>query len=215
MRKRQPLFFILFSCVAFSVFFYELIYLWGMWQCMGRLYFNLRHFTWTVPFIIVVYSYGLAQCISSKPLRIRIIGAVFLGMVLIVGYRGVSRVLSGGMNPFYREALSFIKDNTKGEGDFIAFPIYWMLPAVNLNGHGLLDPARDHYGQIKPTELQSRMVSFRRFWMLFPREDYFGVPHLNPEFLDKYFDFVRQNLEMVSVRRFNKLDVYLFEKKAR
>ncbi len=114
-------------------------------------------------------------------------------------------------NPSYRSALRHIKSEWKNK-DLMVWPIGWMDPSIELNAEGIFKYNRDEdkIDDMTPTGILKEARAYERIWTIVPREAIFGVPHVDPEFLNKYINFLKQKFIIDSIWQDNKISVYLF-----
>lgn len=209
LKKEKPFFYFLVIGILCSSLFYESVLVLYGFKCTGKLYFNVRHFIWLVPFVTLLYAFALSILFKTK-IRIyaRILGCAFFLLIFSWNFIETNKLIFGYTMPSYKEALRYIKKEYK-KGDFIGWPVFW-IPPIQYNSSEFSYPQTVGFGQITPLDLLEKKYLYKRFWLIVPWEDYFGVPHLNNEFINSYINFFKKNLSLDSSWSSNKIDVYLF-----
>ncbi|MBL7130661.1 MAG: glycosyltransferase family 39 protein [Candidatus Omnitrophica bacterium] len=208
LRDGKPSFYIFVVSILFSALLFGIHSFLCFWYSTSRLYFNVRHFTWIIPFIVMLYSYGIFLLNRSRSLFRKIIGYTCFSIILIWNIHLTNEMTFGLVNPAYKEALRYIKKDFR-ENDFVGFPADLIDDPITINAKGIFDSER-YFDSVPPVDLLQRKLSCKRLWIVIPWEDYFGVPHLNGETLNRYINFLKDTLSLKSVWRSNKIDVYLF-----
>ncbi len=208
LRDREPPFYIFVVSILFSALLFGIHSFLCFWYATSRLYFNVRHFTWAIPFIAMVYSYGIFLLSRSRSLFGKIIGYTCFFLILIWNIYLTNEMTFSRTNPAYKEALRYIKKDFR-ENDFVGFPAELIDDPVTVNAKGIFDSER-YFDAVSPTDVAQGKLFRNRLWIIIPWEDYFGVPHLNIESLHRYRDFLQDNLKLESTWQGNKIDVFLF-----
>lgn len=216
LRKENISFYILIVSIAFSVFLFEVLYLTGMWCDIGRFYFNIRHFTWLIPFVAIIYGYGVYNCIVMERGKLinKLIGYFSFSLILIWNFYLTNRILLNYINPSYKKALCYIEKGFK-KNDWVGWPVNWIGCCIKFNSIWTFNYDSSNFGEIdfgdiEPKDLSEKKLFYERIWVIIPWEDYFGVPHLNYQTLEKYINFLNHNLILETLWKGNKIDVYLF-----
>lgn len=208
LRRAHVSFYTLFGCVVFSGLLFELLFLGGIWRCIGKTYFNVRHFVWLIPFVAIVYAYGLYILSKQKQLY-KIMGYCSFSLIFIWNAYLSNELLLKNLGPSYKEALSFIKKELK-DNDYVVWPVSWINYAIYFNSSGYFGGEKGSSSTMRPADLFEKELCYERFWVIVPWEDYFGIPSTNQEFLKKYINFLEYNLNLESFWKSNKINVYLF-----
>jgi len=209
LRDGKPSFYIFVVSILFSALLFGIHSFLCFWYSTSRLYFNVRHFTWVIPFIVMLYSYGIFLLNRSRSLFRKIIGYTCFSIILIWNIYFTNEMTFSLVNPVYKEALCYIKKDFR-ENDFVGFPADSIDDPVFINSIGVFGSEAINFDTLPPMDLSKRKSSYKRIWVVVPWEDYFGVPHLNGETLNRYINFLKANLSLESIWRGNKIDVYLF-----
>jgi len=211
LKKENRIFFYIIISLALCVFLYETSALFFLWKNTGRTYFNIRHLVWLIPFISILYGYGLNLVNTSLKLYKKTILGCFFGLILYWNSYLSSKLFLECTNPSYRKALHYVKNQWQNK-DLIVWPIGWIDPSIELASEGIFNyrQEKDRIDDITPNGLLKEAKVYERIWVVAPREVYFSVPHVDLEFLNKYISFFKQNFTQHSAWKGNKISVYLF-----
>ena len=209
-KENTPLFLLLVG-IVFSCSIYEMVIVSSMWRMPGRLYFNVRHFVWVVPFIVLIYSYGFSLLREKirLPKLLIIVGSL---LVLFIWNSYIAgKIIVRSLSPSYREAVYYIENNLK-VGDCVVWPSQWISSPVGFYLE-VIEPYRsclDKYGSSDPEGFLRRGETYERIWLIIPWEEMFGMPHLSVKTLGEYLQFAKENFTVQSCWKGNQIDVYLF-----
>ena len=204
-RKYNLPFFALMVGIFLSGIFYEGIFLFTSWKAIGKIYPNFRHLVWMAPFVAMVYGYGVY--ILSKQTRFRkIAGWLVLSLLLLWNAYQSYGLCFKPQTPAFSKVANFIKSNCHKD-DFIGRPVSWIDPFV-FGDQGY--PYNVKRGEINIDNFPVIKSKYKRIWALIAHEDYFGMPHYNPESINNWLNLLRENLSLVRTWHAYKMDVYLF-----
>ncbi|MFH1460445.1 MAG: hypothetical protein ABIG64_08795 [Candidatus Omnitrophota bacterium] len=216
-KKNNNFFWLLLSILISSILF-QATFIYMFYIKVNACYFNIRHLLWIVPFIIMMYSFGFCDlCFLSNKNYKKILGYSFLIIILSSGIVKSNTVIYSNKTPDYEKAFYYIKDKFK-DGDFLGWlcsftsDVFFIHTKKN-------DIFYDHDNTILDersagvifNNIALKQKKFKRFWVIVAKEDYFGVDHMNLEFIDKCVNFLKKEFKEISCVKMNKIDIYLFE----
>ncbi|MFH2136987.1 MAG: glycosyltransferase family 39 protein [Candidatus Omnitrophota bacterium] len=202
-----------FFALTISSFFvaglYQLAFFMTMYKTIGRFYFNFRHLIWLVPLVSMVFAYGLSLIKKSGAKSIGII-IICIMTVLIVGngFYMNKQILFDSKTPDYRGALNNIEDNWL-PGDGLTVPVDWPTGLMEMYVSQIFKEKNVKVNVLTASNLSETRRLYNRIWVVIPKEDYFGIAHMDPGTLDKYINLLNNNFEMLSFWESNKIKVYL------
>ncbi|MBU1912644.1 MAG: hypothetical protein KKB22_03830 [Candidatus Omnitrophica bacterium] len=206
-RANRP-FALLLLCLFITAFFYQLFFLLGMFNATGRLYFNIRHFVWLVPFIVMMYCYGLYLLIIEKKLYTKVIGCFLSIFIVICNLFSLPEVSFGYTAPAYKKSVDYIAQEIR-DNDLVGMPVDWFKYSFEFNGVSFYSKYA-RVCQIKLSDINALRSTFRRIFIIIPHEDYYGFPQASITALNNYVVSLKQKLSLLKHWHDNKIDVYLF-----
>ena len=204
-RKYNLPFFTLVIGIFLSGIFYEATFLFTPWKAIGKFYPNFRHLVWMAPFTAMVYGYGVYMLSKQTKFR-KFAGCSILAIPLLWNIHQSYDICFKPQTPAYTKVANFIKTKCQKD-DFIGRPVSWIDPFV----YGEQKyPYNVKRGEINTDNFPEIKSKYKRVWALMAHEDYFGVPHYNPESINNWFKLLNQDLSLVKTWHAYKMDVYLF-----
>lgn len=213
LRSANRQFFILFLSAVFSAAIYEIVILSLLYSRNQGFFFNVRHLIWISPLIAVFYAFGIYSFSREKAV-LKFFGFCFFAALAAWNVYFSNTVIFKPQNPAYKEAVRFIKNNFKS-GDFVGIPVYYLDGPVVMSSRGVFDEVynydRNVFGEVRFDNFIEKKRSYKRVWMVIPREMIVDYPHYNFDFIENYLEFLKKNSRLRSVWHGNNIEVYLFE----
>ncbi len=209
LRKYNRGFYYIVIGILCSSVLYELSFIYSMIRIVGRLYFNVRHILWLVPFFIILYSFGLKRFLSIK----KSVLSVFFSSILLVGFSiktfSSNSIKYSPVSPDYKAALNYI-DNNWAKGDFVGWPLSWCNSSIKIHSMGNTNYNNQDFGVINYLNLEEVSNQYKRIWVILPYEYILNVPHMDPDSLHNYKKLLMAQLHVKNSWHGRKIDVYLF-----
>ncbi len=212
LAKENKSFFLMIVSILTAGFLYESFFLLRMISISGKLYFNIRQLLWLVPFLTILYSYGLIRLLRSGKRCFQVAGLV---LVIFLGGINLSKsqeIITDLWVSDYNGALGYISQQIDHQNDFLGYPCCIRM-CIKFNSKGRLNLDFENSGELYPGNILKKKERFKRFWIIIFQEDYFGSSHLNSNLFPTYLDFLNQQLDLISVWSGNKIKVYLYTPK--
>ena len=216
--RQNQIFFIMTGSLFLTCLVFQLLTMLRMGQQINRLYPSFRYIIFVVPFTVM--AYGCCLFFENAKLPRRIAAFALVSFIFICNIQQSRAFCLQRSSPEYKRSADFIKKEFKS-GDCIAYPGDWFKGIVDMNfGNGY------RYFGVKTAKnmeiieevrilSKAKKTGYERVWVTIPHEDCFGVPHINPLFLNEYSDFFKKNLSYIKSWHGDKIDVYLFARKDR
>lgn len=212
LSKNNFVFFILINSIGIALLSYGFFFhLCGL-NIMRGIFFNIRHFILFVPFAAMILGYGCVLIRKEQNVLMKITLTAFLLWLLCWNVYLTQKINFKPTSPSYRQALHYIRDRFNEKTDIVAYPSAWLIRLFDLYRSDIFAPGKgeNKFENFSPEQILKNKDSFKRIWVIIPREYIFSIPHLNSETLDSYINFLKQNFRLKSSWQGKQIFVYLF-----